>query len=128
MTRRPDGGAAAVWVLVCAAALAAVAAAVVLRTLAVLARHRVESAADLAALAAATRIGIGGDPCAVAREIAAANSVRVTGCRLRIAPGGRSGTVVVTVSSRVSIPLVGALVVDAGARAARLPPGARAGA
>lgn len=121
-----DRGAAAVWVLACAAVMVAVAAVVVVRTLAVLGRHRAEAAADLAALAAAARIGIGGDPCAAAGRIAHENAASVRRCTVRLDPGGRSGDVVVRVAARVDLPLVGAAAVTASARAARLPASARA--
>ncbi len=45
------------------------------------AAHRgAQSAADLAALAAATTVQVGGDPCAVAAEVAHTNGVGVVGC------------------------------------------------
>lgn len=48
---------------------------------AVIARHRVEAAADLAALAGATRV-LAGDACERAGVIAAANGARVDECAL----------------------------------------------
>lgn len=48
---------------------------------AVIARHRVETAADLAALAGATRV-LAGDACERAGVIAAANGARVDECTL----------------------------------------------
>ena len=107
--RRPsDRGSAAIWVLACGAVVLAVAAVVVVRTLAVLARHRAESAADLAALAAAGRIGVGGRPCAAARAVAAADDAVVRVCTVALDPSGRSGTVRVQVSVRVDLPVIGA--------------------
>ena len=58
---RRDRGSATIWVLACCALLLVVGRSSALRTAAVLARHRAEGAADLAALAAAGRIGVGGD-------------------------------------------------------------------
>jgi secretion/DNA translocation related TadE-like protein len=116
-----DRGSAAVWVLACSAVVLAVGAVVVVQTLAVLARHRAEAAADLAALAAAGRIGAGGDPCAAARVVAAANGATVRACRVSLDPSGRSGTVRVQVSARVDLPLVGPRQTGARARAGRLP-------
>jgi secretion/DNA translocation related TadE-like protein len=53
------------------------------RGAAVVARHQVEAAADLAALAASGRAAHGfGDGCAVAGEVAAANGARLAECRL----------------------------------------------
>lgn len=45
-------------------------------------RHRAEQAADLAALAGATAVQRGGDGCAEARRVAAANAGVLTGCRV----------------------------------------------
>src|SRR5581483_9471789 len=53
-----DVGAASIWVLACCALLMLMAAVVTVCGLAVLARHRAEAGADLAALAAAERIGV----------------------------------------------------------------------
>lgn len=118
-----DRGSAAIWVLAGCALLLSVGWAGVLRTEAVLARHRAESAADLAALAAAGRIGVGPDECAAARSIAAANGAAVSRCSLDLASDGRSGTVVVRVRAGVRFPVVGARTVTASARAGRLGPG-----
>jgi secretion/DNA translocation related TadE-like protein len=53
------------------------------RGAAVVARHRVEAAADLAALAAATRLAGGSTPpCAAAAQVARANWATLLGCRL----------------------------------------------
>ena len=121
--RRADRGSASIWVLACCALLMAVAAAAVVRELAVLARHHVESAADLAALAAAQRIGLGPAPCARAGVIARRNGAHLLSCRVRLAADGRSGVATVTVVVEVRFPLVGARAVRASARAARLPTG-----
>jgi secretion/DNA translocation related TadE-like protein len=116
-----DRGAAVVWVLVCGAVLMVFALAIAARTVAVFARHRVETAADLAALAAAARIGVGGDPCASAAEIAARNRASLAACAVAVDPGGRSGTVRIRVVEHVRLPLVGTRDVTATARAGRLP-------
>jgi secretion/DNA translocation related TadE-like protein len=110
-----------VWVAACCALVVLVTMVVVLRSLAVLARHRAESAADLAALAAADEIGVSDRSCAAARRIAARNGVQLRSCRLSLDPSGRSGTVVVSVALHVQLPVVGADAVTASARAARLP-------
>lgn len=122
---RRDRGAAAVWVLGCGAVVLAVGLFVLVRSLAVLARHRAETAADLAALAAASRIGVGGDPCTSAGAVAAANGATVSSCLVRLGPGGRSGTVRVEVRAEADLPVVGARTVTARARAGRLPPRAQ---
>jgi secretion/DNA translocation related TadE-like protein len=109
--------------------LIAVAGAGVLRTAAVLARHRVEAAADLAALAAAGQIGVASDPCGAAGRIAAANGATLRRCVTTLAGDGRSGSVTVTVGQSVRLPLLGPHDVSARARAVRDPaavPGVRA--
>ena len=77
-----DAGSATVWVLCCCllvwAGLAALA-----RGSAVVARHRAESAADLAALAAAKAALSGADPCPrAAAVVAAAGAARLERCAL----------------------------------------------
>jgi secretion/DNA translocation related TadE-like protein len=114
-----DRGAASIWVIVCCALVAAVAYVGVLRGSAVLARHRVETAADLAALAAAGRIGVAGDPCKAAAEIAAANGARIVSCTPFLAADARSGSVRVQVVLAVRFAVVGVRSVVASARAGR---------
>jgi secretion/DNA translocation related TadE-like protein len=108
-----------VWVLACSALVLLIGVATSLRAAAVLARHRAESAADFAALAAAGRIGVGGDSCAAAAALAAANSAALVRCRPRLGPDGRSGIVDVSVSLAVRLPVLGAARVVATARAER---------
>jgi secretion/DNA translocation related TadE-like protein len=108
------------WVLACSALVLLVGIAVSLRTSAVLARHRAESAADLAALAAAGRIGFAGDVCAAAAPIARANGGVLVRCRPTIAPDGRSGVVDVVVGVAVDLPGTGERTTTASARAGRL--------
>jgi secretion/DNA translocation related TadE-like protein len=119
--RRSERGSASIWVLTCAVIVLLVGVLATLRSGAVLARHRAESAADLAALAAAGRIGLDPDGCAVARSVAAANGASLTRCRLVLDPEGRSGTVDVTITLSVHLPGVGTQRVLATARAGRLP-------
>jgi secretion/DNA translocation related TadE-like protein len=122
-TGRPtrDGGSAAIWVLACCVLVSLVAGAAVLRGVAVLARHRAESVADLAALAAAGQIGVSAHSCAAARRIAAESGAAVRRCALRVAPDGRSGTVAVTIQMTVRLLQGRAWPLDVTARAARLP-------
>ena len=115
-----DRGSAVIWVLACGAVLMVFAIAIAARTCAVFARHRAEVAADLAALAAAGRIGVGGDPCASAAAIAARNRARLASCAVALDPGG---TVRIQVVEHVGLPLVGVRDVSASARAGRLPVG-----
>lgn len=115
----PERGSASVWVVACCALLLAVALAGTLRTGAVLARHRAESAADLAALAAAGQIGVSPDGCPAASRIATAYGASLLRCESSLAPGGRSGTVIVSLSMRVRLPVVGSRRVVASARAGR---------
>jgi secretion/DNA translocation related TadE-like protein len=118
--RRRDAGSAGVWLLACCGLLGLVAAAAVVREVAVVARHQAESAADLAALAGAEQIGAAGDACAAARRIAGANGAHLTGCRVHPSTDGRSGTVRVDVAIAVRMPLVGAQMITAAARAGRV--------
>ncbi len=79
---------------------------------AVLARHRAQSAADLAALAAAGQIGSGHQPaCAWATSVAAANGSRLTACTVA------ELDVIVTVEVAVSLGRLGAGTARAAARA-----------
>jgi secretion/DNA translocation related TadE-like protein len=92
-----DGGSASVWALSLAMVLWVCVAAVVLAGGAVIARHRAATAADMAALAAASVIGRsemagesagestgdpGGRACAAANAIALANDATVTSCQV----------------------------------------------
>lgn len=106
--------------LACSALVLLVGVAVSLRAGAVLARHRAESAADLAALAAAGRIGLADDVCAPAGPIARANGGVLVRCRATLAADGRSGTVDVEVSVAVRLAGVGERQATASARAGRL--------
>jgi secretion/DNA translocation related TadE-like protein len=121
MTWRADHGAATVWVLGFGAVIVAVAMVVTTRGTAVLARHRLERAADLAALAGAQQIGHAAQPCAAASRIAAANAATLVSCTAELGTTGRSGTVAVTLRRAVSLPLIGGRVLSARARADRLP-------
>lgn len=116
---RDDRGAASIWLVAFAMVFMAMALVATLRSLAVLARHRAESAADLAALAAAGRIGVAADVCAAAERTAAANRARVVGCAPSLAPDGRSGSVTVRVRLHVVLPVIGGRDVTASARAGR---------
>jgi secretion/DNA translocation related TadE-like protein len=109
-----DRGSATIWVLAAAGLLALVAAAATLRAAAVLARHRAETAADFAALAAAARLD-SADPCAFAAAIATANGAHLERCQ----PVG--ATVRIEVSRTLSIPGLGQRRVNAHARAGVLP-------
>jgi secretion/DNA translocation related TadE-like protein len=117
---RGDHGSASVWVLACCALLMVIGGVATVRALAVLARHRAETGADLAALAGAGRIGVADDACSVAAANAARNAVRLTGCRVRLGPDGRSGSILVTVVLTASLPVVGERRVVTTARAGRL--------
>jgi secretion/DNA translocation related TadE-like protein len=115
----PDRGSVSVWLLACCALLLAVAFAGTVRAAAVVVRHRAESTADLAALAAAGQIGISEGVCAAAARIAAANGATVRRCLPALAPGERSGSVTVWLTLRVRLPVVGSSQVVASARAGR---------
>ncbi|MEO6885247.1 MAG: Rv3654c family TadE-like protein [Jatrophihabitantaceae bacterium] len=118
-----DRGSATIWVCACAALLMVLSYAHVVRAEAVLGRHRAESAADLAALAAAGQIGVSADPCAAAARIAAANSATLNECRPSLAADGRVGAVRVRIALSVHLPILGERTVFASARAGRgVPP------
>lgn len=119
MSASRERGSASIWVLAVASLLLVVAGVVTVRGLAVLARHRAESAADLAALAAAARIGFGGAPCAAAGAIAVANGAVLRSCAAAVSADGRTGQVLVRVGLSVRLPGVGAREVVASARAGR---------
>ncbi|PZS12876.1 MAG: pilus assembly protein TadE [Pseudonocardiales bacterium] len=121
--KRSERGSASIWVVACCALLLAVAVASAVRTTAVVVRHRAESTADLAALAAAGQIGVGQGICPAAARIAVANGATLLRCEPSVAPGARSGTVRVWVSLRVRLPVVGSRGVVASARAGREPVG-----
>jgi secretion/DNA translocation related TadE-like protein len=121
--RGSDRGSATIWVIAFATLISLMALVGVARTSAVLARHRLERAADLSALAAANQIGRGADPCAAARRISIVNDARLQRCETRLDASGRSGTVIVVLTRSVVLPAVGHRVVTARARAGRLSAG-----
>ncbi len=121
MTRERDAGSATLWVVGCIALLLVITEVAVVRAAAVVARHRAESAADLAALAAAQHIGIDDAQCAAAARIAAANAARLQSCSVHLAADGRSGSVLARVVLHVHLPVAGSRDVAASARAGRLP-------
>ena len=81
--RRSDDGSATVWVLCAGLVIVLVAAAMAIAGAAVVARHRAQAAADLAALAGALR-ALDGEPaaCERAAEISTENGAQMTFCRL----------------------------------------------
>lgn len=81
---RADAGSATVLVLALVTVLAAVAGVLVCAGALVVARHRADSAADLAALAAAAR-ALDGAPaaCRAAEGVARAGGAALTGCRVQ---------------------------------------------
>ena len=100
--------------------------AVAIRAAAALARHEAETAADLAALAAAGRIGHVGDAagiCAAAEAIVTANGGLLLACSAAVQPNGLTGTVSVRAAATARLPVVGHVRASASARAARLPVG-----
>ena len=122
-----DAGSASLWALSLAMVLWVCVAAVMLAGVAVVARHRAATAADMSALAAASVIarsegdgdgGAGSKGCAAANAIAFANNAIVTSCQVI----GQ----VVDVTARVRIPALswlGGLELDAVSMRARAGPG-----
>ncbi|MEO7261433.1 MAG: Rv3654c family TadE-like protein [Jatrophihabitantaceae bacterium] len=121
MSWRSERGAATIWVLGLGAVVLSVAMVVAARGSAVLARHRLERAADLTALAAAQQIGRTVQPCAAASRIAAANAAVLVSCAAQLEASGRSGTVTVILRGTVSFPLIGARTLTSPSRAGRMP-------
>ena len=111
--RDGERGSATVWVFALSAVLAVVGAAAVVVAVAVTARHRAGSAADLAALAAAGQAVIGDpDACAVAADVAARNGARLTSCTLQ-----EGAVVAVTVSVPLRLGPLGEHAASGRARA-----------
>jgi secretion/DNA translocation related TadE-like protein len=117
--RSRERGSASIWVVCCCALVLVVSFTCTLRASAVLARHRAESAADLAALAGAGQIGISDGVCQAVARIAAANGATVRRCQPALDASARSGTVTVQLGLSVRLPVVGMREVVASARAGR---------
>ncbi|HEX4688635.1 MAG TPA: Rv3654c family TadE-like protein [Nocardioides sp.] len=79
-TRPGQTGSITLLVVAMAGVLLFLGAALTVVTALVAAHRAAQSAADLAALAAARGLASGGDGCAVARTVAAANGARITAC------------------------------------------------
>lgn len=115
-----DAGSATVWVVGFGLIVILAATVGVSTGTAVIARHRAEGIADVTALAAAGRIGRGGDSCAVAGRIAVENGASLSECVVRLDVSGRSGSVTITLSRRVKLPVAGMRTVTARASGERL--------
>lgn len=89
---RREEGSATLWALSLVLVVWAVTLAGLVLGAGLVARHRAESAADLAALSAARAVhsaaggGPAGEPCTAAAEVAGAAGARLVGCRVE--PGG----------------------------------------
>jgi secretion/DNA translocation related TadE-like protein len=88
-----DRGSATLPAIACLGVLLLVGAALGVTTAMVRAHRSAQSAADLAALAAASAVARGGDPCAAAAGLAERNGARLAGCSIE----GREVQVLVTV-------------------------------
>ncbi len=77
-----ERGSVTVYALIASAALSLAMLIAAQATSVIRLQHEVAAAADLAAVAAATKIVEGGDGCAAAREIARRNDVHLTKCQL----------------------------------------------
>ena len=93
MSGRSERGSATLFAVACLAVLLLLGAALGVVAALVRAHRSAQSAADLAALAAADAVGSGRDPCAAGAAVAAANDATLTSC----VPAGREVTVSVTV-------------------------------
>jgi secretion/DNA translocation related TadE-like protein len=78
--RRDERGSASLFAIACLAVLLLLGAALGVVAAMVRAHRSAQSAADLAALAAASAVGSGRDPCATATGTASANDARLTSC------------------------------------------------
>lgn len=110
---RSERGSATVLAAAIALVLVMAATAAVVVVAVVLASHRARSAADLAALAAASSEVLGGDACAAARANARSNSAELTSCHVV----GDTSSFVVAVSVTAPTGLTSPLPVRAGADA-----------
>jgi secretion/DNA translocation related TadE-like protein len=79
VSRRGEAGSATPFAIACLGLLVLLAAALGVVTAMVHAHRQAESAADLAALAAAGSVGRA-DPCAAGRDVAGANGATLTAC------------------------------------------------
>lgn len=121
-----DCGSASLWVLTGGLLVLTVALFIGLRSTAVVARHRAEMAADLAALAAAQGIGIDASTTQMCRRgarIADDNGARLQKCTVRLEPSARSGSVQVVATVAVHIAGLGTEQAVARAEARRDPGG-----
>lgn len=82
MSRRDEGGSVTVHAVTVAVVLLVLTLVIVQAAGLVRLRHRVASAADLAALAASQASVAGSDGCAAARTIARRNGARIVDCRM----------------------------------------------
>lgn len=108
--RGDEHGAASVLALALVAVLVLAAVAAAGAVGIVLAHRRAQSAADLAALAAAQALQRGEDPCAAAGTIAQAHRTRLTSC-------GMDGEIVVVTASVELPPVLGGSAASGRARA-----------
>ena len=99
MRRRPDGGQATVWAVGWIAVFLSVTWITLLLAVAVARQHRLDGAADLAAVSAAGAQQHGGDPSRTAARLAAANHVLFSGCELD------GDDVLVSVTDHLTLPV-----------------------
>jgi secretion/DNA translocation related TadE-like protein len=83
MTRRDERGAITVFAVACLAVLLLIGAALGVVAAMVRAHRAAQSAADLGALAAASALARGRDPCGSAADIAAANGAELLSCEIQ---------------------------------------------
>ncbi|WP_433258684.1 Rv3654c family TadE-like protein [Streptosporangium sp. CA-135522] len=112
-SRERDRGSATIWAVGLIALIFAVATAVMFAGAARVARHRVQAAADLSALAAARLAFAAPDRgCAEASSLAESNGARIMRCVV-----GADGIADVQAVVRLSLPVVGDRAITADARA-----------
>ena len=96
--RRRDAGYATVWATAWITCCVSIGWLVLVVAFTVARQHRVDGAAELAALSAAAARSNGGDPCDTAGVIAVANRVELTSCRVE------GDDVVIEVTATVPLP------------------------
>ncbi len=97
-SRREESGIASIWAVSWILAISSVGWLAVLATSVASRQHHLDGAADLVSVSAAARLQRGGNPCALAAEIASANKVVMSSCRVD------GPDVLITVESVMKLP------------------------
>lgn len=106
-----EGGSATIWACAWIGLLLTIGCIAFCAAAAVAAQHHLDAAADLSAISAATQLERGGEPCAAARSVAAANKATLTACDIE------GDDVLVSVRSRLNLPFHISVLIGSQARA-----------